>query len=58
MTYLYILAGEYTIVASTFEAELLGKFILTIASSIKLHAEPIPSEGAVSIIPKRSIVLS
>jgi hypothetical protein len=48
MLKLFLLAGEYTIVASTFEAELLGKFILTVASSIKLHAEPIPSEGAVS----------
>lgn len=37
-------------VASTFEPELLDKFILTIASSIQLQVEPIPSEGAVSDI--------
>lgn len=51
--YMYItkcvtLAGEYTVVASTFEAELLGKFILTVASTVKLQVDPIPSEGAVS----------
>lgn len=42
--------GEYTVVASTFEADLLGKFILTVASSVKLQVESIPSEGAVSKI--------
>lgn len=47
LTEIYI-AGEYTVVASTFESELLGKFILTVASSIKLQVECIPSEGAVS----------
>lgn len=47
LLFLYI-AGEYTVVASTFEPELLGKFILTVASDIKLQIDPIPSEGAVS----------
>ncbi|KAG1506407.1 hypothetical protein G6F48_008997 [Rhizopus delemar] len=32
--------------ASTFEPELLGKFILTVASNTKLSIEPIPLEGA------------
>lgn len=41
-----IKSGEYTVVASTFEADLIGKFILTVASSIAVQAEPIPSEGA------------
>jgi calpain-7 len=40
--------GEYTVVASTFEAELLGKFIMTVASSVRLQVDSIPSEGAVS----------
>lgn len=40
--------GDYTVVASTFEADLLGKFILTVASNTKLKVESIPSEGAVS----------
>ncbi|ORX43693.1 cysteine proteinase [Hesseltinella vesiculosa] len=39
-------AGEYTLVASTFEAELVGEFDLTVASNISLDVEPIPSEGA------------
>lgn len=43
-------AGEYTVVASTFEPELLGKFILTVASSVKLQVDAIPSEGAVSFL--------
>lgn len=43
------LAGDYTVVASTFEAELLGKFILTVASMINLQVEAIPAEGAVSV---------
>lgn len=36
-------------VASTFEPDLLGKFILTIASSKNLQVESIPSEGAVRV---------
>ncbi|KAG2237583.1 hypothetical protein INT48_004485 [Thamnidium elegans] len=32
--------------SSTFEPELLGKFILTAASSVKLQTDAIPSEGA------------
>lgn len=46
----WTLAGEYTVVASTFEAELLGKFILTVASTVNLQVDPIPSEGAVSYL--------
>lgn len=42
------LAGDYTVVASTFEAELLGKFILTVASMVNVQVEAIPAEGAVS----------
>lgn len=42
-----ITAGCYTVVASTFEPDLLGKFILTVASNTKLSIEPIPLEGAV-----------
>ncbi|KAI8979256.1 hypothetical protein BDF20DRAFT_868518 [Mycotypha africana] len=38
--------GEYTVVASTFEPDLLGKFILTLSSSVKVNVEPIPAEGA------------
>ncbi|CAO3701156.1 unnamed protein product [Rhizopus stolonifer] len=38
--------GDYTIVASTFEPDLLGKFILTVASNTALFIEPIPLEGA------------
>ncbi|KAF7730256.1 calpain 7 [Apophysomyces ossiformis] len=38
--------GDYTIVASTYEADLLGQFILTVASNIQLNIEPIPTEGA------------
>lgn len=37
----------YTVVASTFEANLIGKFVLTAASDIPLAIEPIPAEGAV-----------
>lgn len=48
LTIVFYAAGEYTVVASTFEADLIGKFILTVASSIAVQAEPIPSEGAVS----------
>ncbi|KAI7902573.1 uncharacterized protein BX663DRAFT_472916 [Cokeromyces recurvatus] len=38
--------GDYTIVASTFEPDLIGKFILTVSSTVKVQIEPIPSEGA------------
>ncbi|KAG0164986.1 calpain 7, partial [Apophysomyces sp. BC1015] len=38
--------GDYTIVASTYEADLLGQFILTVASNLGLQVEPIPTEGA------------
>ncbi|KAF1798666.1 hypothetical protein V8B55DRAFT_1523513 [Mucor lusitanicus] len=38
--------GDYTVVASTFEAELLGKFILTVASMVDVQVEAIPAEGA------------
>lgn len=44
----FCLAGDYTVVASTFEAELLGKFILTVASMTNVQVEAIPAEGAVS----------
>ena len=44
---LIYLAGEYTVVASTFEADLIGKFIMTVSSTTDLHIEPIPAEGAV-----------
>ena len=43
----FLLAGNYTVVASTFEPDLLGQFILTVASNIKVNVDPIPSEGAV-----------
>ncbi|ORE08732.1 cysteine proteinase [Rhizopus microsporus var. microsporus] len=42
----HIRSGDYTIVASTFEPDLLGKFILTVASTTQLYVEPIPLEGA------------
>lgn len=45
-----IVAGSYTVVASTFEPDLIGQFILTVASSTKIHTEAIPAEGAVSFI--------
>ncbi|KAI8339399.1 hypothetical protein BC941DRAFT_420385 [Chlamydoabsidia padenii] len=38
--------GVYTVVASTFEANMIGEFVLTAASDIPLTIEPIPSEGA------------
>ncbi|OAD66727.1 calpain-like protease PalB/Rim13 [Phycomyces blakesleeanus NRRL 1555(-)] len=38
--------GSYTVVASTFEADLIGKFILTVASLVPLTVDPIPAEGA------------
>jgi calpain-7 len=41
------LAGVYTVVASTFEANLIGQFVLTAASDIPLAIEPISTEGAV-----------
>ncbi|KAI9314987.1 hypothetical protein BX666DRAFT_1965459, partial [Dichotomocladium elegans] len=40
--------GNYTVVASTFEPDLLGQFILTLGSNREFHVEAIPSEGAVS----------
>ncbi|RUS32309.1 LOW QUALITY PROTEIN: hypothetical protein BC938DRAFT_475762 [Jimgerdemannia flammicorona] len=43
-------AGDYTVVASTFEAGLLNKFFLTIGCSTKFLVTPIPLEGAVSRI--------
>ncbi|KAG2220383.1 hypothetical protein INT45_006554 [Circinella minor] len=42
----HITPGNYTVVASTFEPDLLGQFILTVASNIKVNVDPIPSEGA------------
>ncbi|ORZ25281.1 hypothetical protein BCR42DRAFT_445071 [Absidia repens] len=39
-------AGVYTVVASTFEANLIGQFVLTAASDIPLIIEPISAEGA------------
>ena len=45
-----VIAGSYSVVASTFEPDLLGQFILTVASNIQVHTEPIPSEGAVSFL--------
>ncbi|CAO3607815.1 unnamed protein product [Cunninghamella echinulata] len=41
-----IKAGDYTVVASTFEADLIGQFVLTAASNIPITIEPIPAEGA------------
>ncbi|OBZ91745.1 Calpain-7 [Choanephora cucurbitarum] len=38
--------GDYTVVASTFEADLTGKFIMTVSSTADLQIEPIPAEGA------------
>ncbi|RUP49175.1 hypothetical protein BC936DRAFT_143130 [Jimgerdemannia flammicorona] len=38
--------GDYTVVASTFEAGLLNKFFLTIGCSTKFLVTPIPLEGA------------
>ncbi|KAI9300207.1 hypothetical protein BJ944DRAFT_31062 [Cunninghamella echinulata] len=42
-----IKAGDYTVVASTFEADLIGQFVLTAASNIPITIEPIPAEGAI-----------
>ncbi|CDS12974.1 hypothetical protein LRAMOSA05158 [Lichtheimia ramosa] len=42
----HIASGSYTVVASTFEPDLIGQFILTVASNIKIHTESIPAEGA------------
>ncbi|CAO3624578.1 unnamed protein product [Cunninghamella blakesleeana] len=41
-----IKGGDYTVIASTFEADLIGQFVLTAASNIPLTIEPIPAEGA------------
>ncbi|KAI8099416.1 uncharacterized protein BX664DRAFT_321198 [Halteromyces radiatus] len=38
--------GVYTVVASTFEADLIGEFVLTASSNIPLTIETIPAEGA------------
>ncbi|KAI9253001.1 hypothetical protein BY458DRAFT_522456 [Sporodiniella umbellata] len=39
-------AGEYTVVASTFEPDLLGDFVLTAAGNTRMSIEAIPLEGA------------
>ncbi|KAI7867268.1 hypothetical protein BDF14DRAFT_699957 [Spinellus fusiger] len=39
-------ATSYTVIASTFEPELLGQFILTVASNTQLQVDSIPGEGA------------
>ncbi|KAI8065856.1 hypothetical protein BC940DRAFT_303042 [Gongronella butleri] len=46
-------AGDYTLVASTFEADLVGDFDLTVASSAPVAIEPIPAEGAVKEMSKK-----
>lgn len=46
----WLSAGSYTVVASTFEVDLLGQFILTVASNIEVDVESIPPEGAVSCL--------
>ncbi|KAI9016376.1 hypothetical protein CLU79DRAFT_763565 [Phycomyces nitens] len=38
--------GSYTVVASTFEPDLVGKFILTVASLAPVTVDSIPAEGA------------
>lgn len=53
-----VVAGSYTVVASTFEPDLIGQFILTVASSTKIHTEAIPAEGAVSFIYRHDPMLS
>ncbi|OZJ03292.1 hypothetical protein BZG36_02273 [Bifiguratus adelaidae] len=39
-------AGEYTIIASTYEAGLLGQFFLTVASTVNFTCISLPLEGA------------
>ncbi|CAG8715755.1 6190_t:CDS:2, partial [Racocetra persica] len=41
-----ILPGDYTIVISTFEAGLVGDYVLTVASNVKFNLNSIPLEGA------------
>ncbi|CAG8556242.1 19292_t:CDS:2, partial [Racocetra fulgida] len=45
-------AGDYTIVISTFEAGLVGDYVLTVASNDKFNLNSIPLEGAVSLYDK------
>jgi len=57
ITNLSKLAGTYTVVVSTYNPGIIGKFSLTMQSQIKLSLTPIPAEGAVSHLVFDRIVL-
>ena len=47
--FLHAIAGQYTVVVSTFEPNQIGKYKLTLQSHADLSLTRIPIEGAVSI---------
>ena len=44
-TFFILIVGEYTVVISAFDPQLLGPFSLDIASSQPVEFDPIPHEG-------------
>lgn len=47
---LVLIAGAYTVVVSTYDPGIIGKYRLTMQSQIKLSLTSIPAEGAVSLL--------